>query len=116
MTVDEYLDTVTPSQKITLERVRALIKQIVPGVKEKISYDMPTFTYKGKTVLLFAAFKSHMSLFGSIDSVEDGLVGKFNLSHKGTVQFTEDNPIPDEIIKELLVTIRTKIDVEAQDA
>lgn len=108
-TIDEYLATITPSQKNTLQHVRDLIHKTVPETEEKISYNMPTFTYKGETLILFSAFKNHMSLFGAIESVEDKLQD-FTLSHRGTVQFTENKQIPDEIITELLINQRNKID------
>lgn len=53
-----------------------------------------------------------MSLFGAVESVEDKLEGKFNLSHRGTVQFTADNPIPEDILKELLINRRNEIDAD----
>lgn len=111
-TVDEYLETVTLTQKDALQRVRNIIKQTVPETSEKISYKMPAFTYKGKTLILMSAFKNHMSLFGAVESVEDKLEGKFNLSHRGTVQFTADNPIPEDILKELLINRRNEIDAD----
>lgn len=82
--VDEYLKSVTPGQKQALERVRGIVKQMVPDVEEAISYGMPTFKYKGKYVVYFAAFKKHMSLF------------------PGTLKFTEDKPLPEDVIREVV--------------
>lgn len=107
-TIDEYLETVTPTQRIALERIRTIVKQTVPEAEESISYGMPTFKYKGKSLLLFSAFKNHMSIFGHVSSVEEKLEG-FQLSHRGTVQFTEDKPIPEEIIKEIVTKRRDEI-------
>ena len=45
---------------------------------------MPTFTYRGKYVIYFGAFKRHMTLF------------------PGTVKFTEDAPIPQETVREMV--------------
>lgn len=108
-TVDEYLETVKPSQKVALERIRVIIKQTVPEVEESISYNMPTFKYKGNSLLLFSAFKNHMSIFGHLSNFEEELKD-FKLSHKGTVQFTEKKPIPEKIIKEIILKRRAEID------
>jgi len=108
-TVDEYLETVTPSQKIALERIRIIVKQVVPEAEESISYGMPTFKYKGKSLLLFSAFKNHMSIFGHLSAFEEELKD-FKLSHKGTVQFTEAKPIPEPTIKEIVLKRRHEID------
>lgn len=111
-TIDEYLETVTPTQKLELQRIRSMIKQLVPDVEERISYHMPSFTYKGETLLLFSAFKNHMSLFGAVKPVEEKLEGKFEMSGKGTLQFTEENPLPDDIIMEIVLTRKNEIDTK----
>jgi len=104
-TVDEYLKTVTPSQKIALERIRALVKKLVPDAEETISYGMPTYKYNGKVLIHFAAFKDHLSIFPTADlSIDTGLNKKLEKyrSGKGTLQFTLDDPIPDDLIKDIV--------------
>ena len=101
--IDEYLADVTPTQKTALEHIRKTVKQHVPDAEEVISYGMPTFKYRGKPLLHIAAFKDHLSVFPTADPKLlkiDGLA-TFQTS-KGTLQFTEDNPIPDTIIKEIV--------------
>lgn len=103
-TVDEYLQKVTPAQRAEFERIRRIVKQLVPEVEEVISYGIPTFKYKGTYVLYFGAFKRHMSIFpGSAltESVKLEL-GAYKLA-KGTVQFTEANPIPEPILKKIIL-------------
>jgi uncharacterized protein YdhG (YjbR/CyaY superfamily) len=101
--VDDYLATLEPGQRKALERIRTIIRETVPDVEEIISYDMPTFKVSGKRLLYFAAFKKHMSLFGNVGTMEEKL-SDFTLSHKGTVQFTEDHPIPESLLKEIIHT------------
>ncbi len=100
-TVEEYLTRVMPGQQAELERVRRIILAVAPHAEETISYGMPTYKVDGKRLIYFAAFKDHMSLFGTLGPLEDKL-GGYNLTHKGTVQFTEENPIPDELIEEIV--------------
>ena len=100
-TIDEYLKDVKPSQRAELERIRKIIKQAAPEVEETIKYGMPTFNYRGKRLICFAAYKNHMSLFGNLGSLEKKL-RDFKLNHIGTLQFTEENPVPEEIIKEIV--------------
>jgi uncharacterized protein YdhG (YjbR/CyaY superfamily) len=101
-TIDSYFKTIQPAQKAALERIRKIIKQTVPEAEETISYGMPAFKYRGKRLIYFAAYKKHMSLFGGLGSMEKKL-GSFKLSHKGTLQFTEDNPVPEAVIKEIIL-------------
>ena len=99
--VDDYLRKLPASQKAELERVRSIVKQLVPEAEEMISYGMPTLKYKGAYLIYFAAYKNHMSIFGGVPAIEDKLEG-FTVSHKGTLQFTEAKPVPKPIIQELV--------------
>lgn len=94
---------VTPEQRTSYERIRKIVYKIIPDAEEKISYGIPTFTYKGKYLLYFGAFKNHMSLFpgaGIIEKFADELAD-FKIA-KGTVQFTADKQIPEEVISSII--------------
>lgn len=101
--IDDYLKDVTPPQREALERVRKIATKLIPEVEEVISYGIPTLKYKGKYVIYFAAFKNHMSVFPGA-----ALTSKYKemgyKTGKGTIQFTEDKPLPEAIIKELVKT------------
>jgi uncharacterized protein YdhG (YjbR/CyaY superfamily) len=101
--IDDYFAKVEPPQRKELERIRRIVKDVVPEAVEVISYGMPGFKYKGRYLVSFAAFKGHMSLFpGSapVESFKKELSG-YKLS-KGTIQFTLDKPLPDDIIKAII--------------
>lgn len=102
--IDEYLTRVPKEQRAALERIRTIAKKLIPDVEEVISYGIPTLKYKGKYVIYFAAFKDHMSLFPGprTDTVKNKLeAGNFKMA-KGTIQFTLDKPVPEDIIKQLV--------------
>lgn len=102
--VDDYLKDVGKTQRTELERIRRIVKQILPEAEEVISYGMPGFKYKGKYLIGYNAFKDHLSLFPTsrpVEVLKDKLQG-YKLS-KGTIQFTPTNPIDESIIKELLL-------------
>lgn len=103
--VDTYLERVTPTQKDSLQHIRELIHKIIPDVEEVIGYGMPTFKYKGKNVIHIAAFKDHMSLFPTSEPIE-ALKTRLTAykTSKGTIQFSESNPIPDDLLRELITT------------
>ena len=109
--IDTYLENVTPTQKVALEHIRQLVKKQLPDVEEAISYGMPTFKYKQKNLLHFAGFKDHMSLFPAGDESVKTIKGVevFHTS-KGTLQFTEANPIPDEVVKQIIALRIKNID------
>ena len=82
--VDEYLARLTPEQREQFERVRRIVLDVVPEAAEKISYGMPTFTYRGKYLVYFGAFKHHMTIF------------------PGTVKFTVEDPIPEPTLRAMV--------------
>lgn len=65
---------------------------------------MPAFKYRGRPLLGFRVAQRHLSLHPfspeALDTVKDQL-GAFDLS-KGTIRFTPDTPIPDDVLKQLI--------------
>jgi len=101
--VDEYLARVSEPTRSTLNKMRAVIRSVVPPeATEAISYGIPAFKYKGRLVW-FAAFSKHCSLFPTaavIEAFKKDLKG-FTIS-KGTIQFPIDKPLPTALIKKLV--------------
>jgi uncharacterized protein YdhG (YjbR/CyaY superfamily) len=102
--VDEYLANVPEPARSTLNRIRATIRSVVPAeTTEIISYGIPTFKYKGSLVA-FAAFKNHCSLFPMSGSVIEAFrkeLKDFQTS-KGTLRFPVDKPLPAALVKKLV--------------
>jgi uncharacterized protein YdhG (YjbR/CyaY superfamily) len=100
--IDECLMGVPEPQKRELERVRRIILEEILDAEEVIGYGMPSFKVNGTYVAHFAAFKDHLSLFptGIVDDFKDRLAG-FKTS-KGTIQFSTEHPLPEELIRELV--------------
>ena len=94
--VDEYLAALTPAQRAQFERVRGIVRSLVPDAEESISYGIPTFKHRGKYVLYFAAFKDHMSVYPTVGAVEA------TPGTKGTFRFTQDEPVPEEVVRAIV--------------
>jgi uncharacterized protein YdhG (YjbR/CyaY superfamily) len=109
--VDEYLDDLTPGNREELEYIRRLVNQTVPDAEEVITYGMPGFKYKGKYLIAYGAFKDHCSLFPGAEPAEtlQDQLGDYKQS-KGTIQFTADHRLPDELIKQMLASRIKSID------
>lgn len=113
--IDEYLSKVEPQQRAELERIRALVKQLVPSAEETMSYGMPTLKYKNRALVYFTASKKHMSFFPSswaIEELKDKLTGYKTSEH--VIQFTLENPLPDALIEELVLNHVRDIDADRQ--
>ena len=101
---DTYLSGIPEPRRAALERIRRLVRGLVPSVEESTSYGMPTFKYRGRPLLGFRAASKHLSVFpyspAAIDAARPALAG-FDVS-KGTVRFTLDKPLPDAALEQLV--------------
>ena len=102
--IDEYLAGVPEPARGTLNKVRAAIRSAVPPeATEAITYGIPTFKYKG-SLLAFAAFKNHCSLFPMSLAVIAGFKNELKGFHtsKGTIHFPQDKPLPAALVKKMV--------------
>ena len=101
--VDHYIANLPVEQQIALKRVRQIIKNTVPEAQEFISYSKPAYHFHGM-IGSFAAFKNHCSFFPwnaqTIIDFADEL--KDFKTSAGTIQFTPDKPIPEELLQKIL--------------
>lgn len=100
--IDEYIAGFPETTQKILEQVRSTIKKAAPEAKEKINYGIPTFTLNGNLVH-FAAFKNHIGFYPTPSGIE---TFKKELSSyenaKGSVKFPIDDPIPFDLISEIV--------------
>jgi uncharacterized protein YdhG (YjbR/CyaY superfamily) len=102
-TVDQYLAAVPEPARSTLNRIRATIRSAVPPeTVEGISYGMPVFKYQG-SLMWFAAFSDHCSLFPTAAVIEACKKDLNNFStSKGTIHFPVNKPLPDALLKKMI--------------
>jgi uncharacterized protein YdhG (YjbR/CyaY superfamily) len=101
--VDDYLGSLDPTTAAAFERIRQLVLEVAPAVEQGTSYGMAALKYEGRPLLGFRAAKRHLSVFPVSTEVVDGVTGQlrgFELS-KGTIRFTVEQPLPDDVVREL---------------
>ncbi len=101
--VDNYIAKLPVEQQIALNRVREIIKITVPGAQEYLSYKMPAYHFHGM-IGGFAAFKNHCSFYPwNAQTIIDfaAELKEFKTS-AGTIQFTPNKPIPEELLQKIL--------------
>ena len=100
--IDEYIATFPAETQKILQALRATIKAAAPDADEKISYQMPTFAFKGNLVH-FAAHKNHIGFYPTPSGIEEF---KQELSlyegAKGSIRFPIEEPLPLELISEIV--------------
>ncbi|MBK8048889.1 MAG: DUF1801 domain-containing protein [Anaerolineales bacterium] len=101
--IDEYIADFSPEIQDILQKIRAIVREAVPEAKEKISYQMPTFTLGGKNLVHFAAFKQHIGFYPTPSGTEAFQAEIAGYKHaKGSIQFPLDKPIPYELIEKIV--------------
>jgi uncharacterized protein YdhG (YjbR/CyaY superfamily) len=105
-TIEEYIESRPSSVRPLLESIRETIRATAPDAVETISYQMPCFKWKGKSLIHFGAWKRHIGIYpipsGTAEfetRIEPYVKGK------GTVQFSLRTPIPLDIVR-TMVTLR----------
>ena len=101
--ITDYFSNCTSAEQAEFERIRGIVKKVAPEAEETISYGMPAFKVNKKPLIYFGVFADHLSLFPTaapLARLKEKL--KPYKTGKGTIQFTLDRPIPEELIVELL--------------
>jgi uncharacterized protein YdhG (YjbR/CyaY superfamily) len=115
-TVDDYLGGLDEDSRAAFERVRAVATEVVPEVGQGRSYGMAVLTYRGKPLLGFAAAAQHLSVFpfspAAVDRARDR-VPAARVS-KGTLRFTADAPLPDDVVRDVVAWRRDEIEGSAR--
>jgi uncharacterized protein YdhG (YjbR/CyaY superfamily) len=101
--VDQYIASQPKPVQGVLERVRSIIRKALPGAEEVISYQIPAYKLHGSTVLYFAGWKQHYSLYPAgvnlVAAFKDALA-PYELS-KGTIHFPLSEPIPVKLVERI---------------
>lgn len=100
--VDEYITQAPREIQDKLQELRRLIKKIVPEAKEKISYGMAFYEYKGRLVY-FGFQKKHIGLYIPPPIIENNqdLLRDY-VTTKSAVHLSLDKKLPDSLIKKLI--------------
>jgi uncharacterized protein YdhG (YjbR/CyaY superfamily) len=102
--IDQYLAALDEPKRTTLARLRQTILDILPEVDQGISYGLPAFKVRGKTIAGFAAFKNHLSYLPHSGSVFPQLQEELKgyATSSGALRFSIDEPLPAPLVQKLI--------------
>lgn len=101
--VDEYLRGLDEPKRSTLQALRETILEVVPEAEEVISYRVPAFRVRGKTVAGFAAFKNHLAYLPFSGSTLGQLAGLEDYTTtKSSLHFPVERPLPKGLVEKLI--------------
>ncbi len=100
--VDRYISGFPQHIQEKLQEMRSIIRSVAPVATEKISYGIPTFYLQGNLVH-FAGYAKHIGFYpgaAAISTFTEELKGY--KSAKGSVQFPIEQPLPAELIRQIV--------------
>jgi uncharacterized protein YdhG (YjbR/CyaY superfamily) len=98
--VDAYIGRQSADVQRVLTRIRGIVRKALPNAEETISYQIPTYKIDGRSVVYFAGWKQHWSLYPVDDRVRAALgadLDGYEFS-KGTLRFPLADAIPEKLI------------------
>lgn len=103
-TVEDYFALLPAKVVPLMEEVREAVLSALPEAEEVIAYDMPTYRIGLRTVIHFAAWKRHYSLYPVgklvLETLGDELAGLE--IDKSTIKFPLDEPVPTDLISKIV--------------
>ncbi|KRN24502.1 YdeI/OmpD-associated family protein [Lacticaseibacillus camelliae] len=105
--ITDYIDHAAPAAQPQLRAMYQLLKKLLPTAQEKISYAKPTFYEAGRDLVYFGANAHDIALYptsGPLTAINPAKIAAYPHS-KGAIRFAFDQPLPKELITEL-VTLR----------
>jgi uncharacterized protein YdhG (YjbR/CyaY superfamily) len=109
--VTEYIAQLEPADRSVFTTLRTIVHQLIPDIEETLSYGQPAYKYKGKYLLAFGRTKTYLSLYPGADVIaafKDQL--KDYVYRKGTIHFTAEYPLPQELMHAIVTYLKTTID------
>jgi uncharacterized protein YdhG (YjbR/CyaY superfamily) len=110
--VSEFLDALPGLARAALLDLRQTIESVVPNPEERIGYGVPAFYHNKRPLVSYGATSKHCAFYVQspqvIEAHRDELEG-YDLA-KGTVRFQPDQPLPSELVKDLVRARMAEID------
>jgi uncharacterized protein YdhG (YjbR/CyaY superfamily) len=97
--VHRYIASRPEAAQAVLERVRSAIRKAVPDAEEVVYCEIPSYRLRGSTLIYFAGWKHHYSLYPATDHVVAAL--RTTLHHTKstrTIRFPLSQPVPVKLI------------------
>lgn len=101
--IDHYLAALPDGVRLSLERLRGIIREVAPHCTERVSYGIPIFRLR-KDLVGISAQKDHCSFHTMSPPLVATLAGSLQgVKLSGaTIQFAVENPLPEELIRRIV--------------
>jgi uncharacterized protein YdhG (YjbR/CyaY superfamily) len=103
--VDQYLAGLPADSRAALEDLRQLVRSLVPGVRERISYGTSVIFALKYDLVGFVAQPKHLSFFTMSPGLASTMKTEIRQTHHfsgATIHFSPDNPLPRSLVEKIL--------------
>ena len=110
--IDQHLQRFDGEQRAGLEHLSDVLRGLLPGAEECLSYNIPTFKVNGRAVAGFEGYKKHSSYFphsGNVIHLADPLP-EWCETARGTLRFPIERRLPVSLVKRLVRIRLAEID------
>ena len=114
-TVDDLLAELDPADRVSIERIYAVAREEVPDAEQGLGYGMPALVYRRKPLVSVMRAKKHIGVYpfspAAVSAVADALAGHPGIGvDKGTIRFQPEHPLPDDVVRALVLARKEQID------
>ena len=109
---DAYIAAAPEVFQPLLIQIRAELSKALPDAEEIIAYDMPGFGFGKSIIAGYASFSKQCGLYvskGAITAHVDDIAAAGLKATKTGVTFSQRNPIPEELVKDLALASREEL-------
>jgi uncharacterized protein YdhG (YjbR/CyaY superfamily) len=102
--VDSYIADCPLPARTALNTVRRAIRKALPRAEEVISYAIPAYRLHGSTVIYFAAWREHYSIYPAnarLVAAFGKQLAPYEVNNKGTIRFPLSGRVPVTLIGNL---------------